>query len=126
MSKTYELVRDFVAEKKFKVINDDGENIVINYQMNTIFIFKIDEENFVSMILPDFAEVNEENYSDVVMNCNRLNEKLQQVKLYTMDSFIVASSEFYYLGKEDLVFQMQMSLDNLVAAKVRYQKIAGL
>ena len=126
MSKTYELVRDFVEEKKFKVINDDGENIVFNYQMNKIFFFKIDEENFVSMILPDFAEVNEENYSDVVMNCNRLNEKLQQVKLYTTGDFIVASSEFYYLGKEDLVFQIQMSLDNLVAAKVRYQKIAGL
>ena len=39
MNRTYELVRKIVQEQKYKVVDDDGENLVINYQMNAIFIF---------------------------------------------------------------------------------------
>ena len=68
MSRTYELVRKIVQEQKYKVVDDDGENLVINYQMNAIFIFAtMGVENFVSMVLPDFADVTEENFSEVVM-----------------------------------------------------------
>jgi hypothetical protein len=34
---------------------------------------------------------------------------------------IIAASEFFYMEKDDLVFQMKLSLSNLIAAKVNYQ-----
>ena len=126
MSRTYELVRKIVQEQKYKVVDDDGENLVINYQMNAIFIFvTMGVENFVSMVLPDFADVTEENFSEVVMNCHDLNAKELQVKYYTMEGRVVVSSEFYFLGKKDLLFQMKMALHNLIEAKVSYQRIDG-
>ena len=126
MNKTYKLVRKIVAEQKYKVIDDDGENIAINYQLNTIFFFmNLGDKSFVSIVLPDFAYVTEENFHDVVMNCHWLNSKVQQVKYYTIDEYIVAASEFYYKGKGDLEFQILKALDNLVAAKVSYNRMAG-
>ena len=45
------------------------------------------------------------------------------VKFYTINDVIIAASEFFYMEKEDLEFQMRVALSNLVAAKVSYRSL---
>lgn len=124
MNKTYNLVKEIVESWKYKVLEDDGEHIVIRYQMNVIHICPNEEDDtFLSMLLPNFDEVTEENYPDVVLRCHKLNEKMKQVKYYTINDVIIAASEFFYMEKDDLAFQMKLSLLNLIAAKVNYQNL---
>lgn len=122
MNKTYILIKEVIESWKYKVVEDDGEQIIIRYQMNTIhFCPNSGDETFVSVILPNFDDVNEDNYSEVVMRCHKLNEKMRQIKFYTIDDVIIAASEFFYMEKEDLEFQMKLSLKNLIEAKVSYR-----
>lgn len=122
MNKTYNLLKEIIQSWKYKVVEDDGEHIIIRYQMNVIHICPNEEdETFVSVLLPNFDDITDENYSEIVMRCHRLNEKLKQVKFYTTNDVIIVSSEFFYMEKEDLEFQMRLALGNLIAAKVSYR-----
>ena len=124
MNKSYNLVKEIIQSWKYKVLEDDGEHIIIRYQMNVIHICPSEEdETFVSILLPNFDDVTDENYSEVVVRCHRLNEKLKQVKFYTINDVIIAASEFFYMEKEDLEFQMRLALSNLIAAKVSYRSL---
>lgn len=121
MNKTYNLVKEIIESWKYKVLEDDGEHIIIRYQMNIIHICPNEEDaTFVSLLLPNFDDVTDENYSEIVMRCHKLNEKLKQIKLYTVNDVIIAASEFFYMEKEDLAFQLKLALNNLIAAKVSY------
>ena len=127
MNKTYNLVKEIIQSWKYKVVEDDGEHIIIRYQMNVIHICPNEEDaTFVSILLPNFDDVTDENYSEIVMRCHRLNEKLKQVKFYTINDVIIAASEFFYMEKEDLEFQMRVALSNLIAAKVSYRNLDNL
>lgn len=124
MNKTYNLVKEIIQSWKYKVVEDDGEHIIIRYQMNVIHICPNEEdETFVSILLPNFDDVTDENYFEIVMRCHRLNEKLKQVKFYTINDVIIAASEFFYMEKEDFAFQMRLALNNLIAAKVSYRSL---
>lgn len=127
MNKTYNLVKEIIQSWKYKVVEDDGEHIIIRYQMNVIHICPNEEdETFVSILLTNFDDVTDGNYSEIVMRCHRLNEKLKQVKFYTINDVIIAASEFFYMEKEDLAFQMRLALSNLIAAKVSYRNLDNL
>lgn len=122
MNKTYNLVKEIVESWKYKIMEDDGNHIIIRYQMNFIHICPNQgDDTFVSVLLPNFDDVNEDNYSEVVMRCHNLNEKLKQIKFYTIDDVIIAASEFFYMEKEDLAFQLKLALSNLIEGKVSYQ-----
>ena len=118
MNKTYILIKELIESWKYKVVEDDGEQIIIRYQMNTIhFCPNSGDETFVSVILPNFDDVNEDNYSKVVMP----EDERVRSNTYTIDDVIIAASEFFYMEKEDLEFQMKLSLKNLIEAKVSYR-----
>jgi len=123
MNKNYELLRKVVEDGNYKVLEDDGEHIIIRYQLNSIHLCpSSDDDRFVSILLPNFAEVTEDNYADVVTQCHKLNEQMKQVKLYTVNDVIIAAAEFYYQGKKDLAYQVQIGLSSVIAAKVSYNK----
>lgn len=124
MNKNYELVKKIVEDGKYKVLEDDGEHIIIHYQYNLIHLSPSSEDDqFVSVVLPNFAEVTQENFAEVLMRCHKLNEQMKQVKLYTVKDVIVAASEFFYKGEEDLAYQFEISLRSVIAAKVNYMKL---
>ena len=123
MNKNYELIKKIIEDGKYKVLEDDGEHITIRYQLNVLHVSPSQgDDNFVSVLLPNFADVTEENFAEVVMRCHKLNEQMKQVKLYTINDVIIAASEFYYMDEEDLVYQFKMSLSSVIAAKVNYRK----
>ena len=123
MNKNYELLRKVVEDGNYKVLEDDGEHIIIRYQLNSIHLCpSSDDDRFVSILLPNFAEISEDNYADVVIQCHKLNEQMKQVKLYTINDVIIAAAEFYYQGKKDLAYQVKIGLSRVIAAKVSFNK----
>ena len=123
MNNNYEAIKKVLEEGKYKIQEENGEQITIRYQLNSIHIFpSSDDDQFVSVLLPNFADVTEESYNDVVMRCHKLNEQMKQVKLYTINDVIIAASEFYYQGKKDLAYQVKIGLSSVIAAKVSYNK----
>ena len=124
MNKNYELIQKVVKDGKYKVLEDDGEHIVIRYQLNSIYICPSSEEDrFVSILLPNFADVTDENFPDVVMKCHKLNGTMKQVKLYTVNDVLIAGSEFFYMEEEDLAYQVKIALNAVLEAKVNYRKL---
>ena len=124
MNKNYELIQKVIKDGKYKVLEDDGEHIVIKYQLNSVHICPSSEEDrFVSILLPNFADVTEKNFPDVVMRCHKLNETMKQVKLYTINDVLIAGAEFFYMEEEDLAYQFKIALSSVLAAKVNYRKL---
>ena len=124
MNNNYEAIKKVLEEGKYKIQEENGEQITIRYQLNSIHIFpSSDDDQFVSVLLPNFADVTEESYNDVVMRCHKLNEQLKQVKLYTLNGVLIASAEFYYMEENDLAYQLKIALNSVVAAKVNYRKL---
>lgn len=124
MTKNYELIQKVIKDGKYKVLEDDGENIIIKYQLNSIHICPSSEEDqFVTILLSNFADVTEDNFPDVVMRCHKLNETMKQVKLYTVDDVLIAGAEFFYMEEEDLAYQVKIALNSVLAAKVNYKKL---
>ena len=124
MNKNYNLVKKAVEDGKYKILEDDGESIIICYQMNSIYICPDkDDDGFVAVLLSNFADLTDENTTEVMMRCHKLNIKMKMVKLYTVKDVVVASAEFYYIGRRDLGHQITMALNSLVAAKVSYRKL---
>ena len=124
MTKNYELIQKVIKDGKYKVLEDDGENIIIKYQLNSIHICPSSEEDqFVTILLSNFADVTEDNFPDVVMRCHKLNETMKQVKLYTVDDVLIAGAEFFYMEEEDLAYQVKIDLNSVLAAKVNYKKL---
>lgn len=124
MNKNYEAIKKVLEDGKYKIQEEDGEQITIRYQLKSIHIFpSSDDDQFVSVLLPNFADVTEESYFDVVMRCHKLNEQMKQVKLYTINDVLIASAEFYYMEENDLAYQLKIALNSVVAAKVNYRKL---
>lgn len=124
MNKNYEAVKKVLKDDKYKIQEEDGEQITIRYQLKSIHIFPSSEDDtFVSVFLSNFADVTEKNFAEVVMRCHKLNEQMKQVKFYTVKDVLIAASEFYYMEEDDLSFQIKLALNSLIAAKVNYKKL---
>lgn len=123
MNARCELIKKIINEHKYKIVEEDEDFIIIRYQMNTIHITSSEDDNFVTILLPRFTDVTEDNYVDVLMRCNKLNENMKQAKVYIMDDIIIATAEFYYMNESDLSFQISTGLNSVIAAKVNYRKL---
>lgn len=121
---TYQLIKDCIAVHKYQIVEEEGSCIVFRYQMNLMQIWaKENNDHFISIVLPNFAEVTDDNLSDVIMKCHKLNADVKQVKLYTYNNMILAAAEIYYQNEDDIDFQMQIALKNLILAKVQYYRL---
>lgn len=121
MNRTIEYVKNYISKKEYEILGEDENHMTIWYQLNNVFIFFHKEvEDFVTVMMTNFDEVTEDNFSEVIMRCHELNEQLMQVKFYTINNNVVVSSEFYFLEEKDLEFQFEKALEGLINAKVQY------
>ncbi len=123
---TFDLAKEFIAGRKYHILDEDRSSghLAFRYQMNTIHFWANSEDaDFFIMTLPNFADVTEENISQVKEICHHVNKDAKLIKLYVLNDVILASAEVYYLAKDDFEFQMQNALRHLVAGKVMYKKI---
>lgn len=96
-------------------VDNDGD-IMLHYQMKTIYVLTDDEEDpYISMMLPQFHEVEEGQETLVLAVCNKMTRELKLAKVYIDQTFknVTASCEFYYANEEALEQNLRKSLQML-------------
>ena len=96
-------------------VDNDGD-IMLHYQMKSIYVLTGDEEEpYISMMLPQFHEVEEGQETLVLAACNKMIRELKLAKVYIDQTFknVTATCEFYYANEESLEQNLRNSLQML-------------
>ena len=96
-------------------VDNDGD-IMLHYQMKTIYVLTGDEEEpYISMMLPQFHEVEEGQETLVLAVCNKMTRELKLAKVYIDQTFknVTATCEFFYANEESLEQNLRNSLQML-------------
>ena len=105
-------------------IDNDGD-IMLHYQMKTIYVLTGDEEDpYISMMLPQFHEVEEAQETLVLAVCNKMTRELKLAKVYIDQTFknVTATCEFYYANEESLEQNLRKSLQTLGVIRTVFRK----
>lgn len=96
-------------------VDNDGD-IMFRYQLKTIFVMMGDnEEPYISMMLPQFHEIEEGKETLVLAVCNKMTRELKMAKVYIDQTFksVTATCEFFYANEESLEQNLRNSLQML-------------
>lgn len=96
-------------------IDEDGD-IKFAYQLKTIFVMTADdEEPYVSVMLPQFHDIEEGKETVALAVCNKMTRELKFAKVYIDQTFnhVTATCEFYYSSKKSLLQNLERSLELL-------------
>ena len=96
-------------------VDNDGD-IMLHYQMKTIYVMTSDEEEpYISMMLPQFQEIEDGQETLVLAVCNKMTRELKLAKVYVDQTFksVTATCEFYYANEESLEQNLRNSLQML-------------
>ena len=96
-------------------LDSDGD-IMLHYQMKTIYVMTSDdEEPYISMMLPQFQEIEDGKETLVLAVCNKMTRELKLAKVYVDQTFksVTATCEFYYANEEALEQNLRNSLQML-------------
>ncbi len=114
--KKKELILKTLEKMGYSPEVDNEGDIMLHYQMKTIYVLTGDEEDpYISMMLPQFQEVEEGQETLVLAVCNKMTRELKFAKVYIDQTFknITASCEFYYANEESLEQNLRNSLQML-------------
>lgn len=96
-------------------VDNDGD-IMLHYQMKTIYVMTSDEEEpYISMMLPQFQEIEDGQETLVLAVCNKMTRELKLAKVYVDQTFknVTATCEFFYANEESLEQNLRNSLQML-------------
>ena len=96
-------------------VDNDGD-IMLCYQMKHIYVLTRDEEEpYVSVMLPQFHEIDEGQETLVLAVCNKMTRELKLAKVYIDQTFknVTATCEFFYANEESLEQNLRNSLQML-------------
>ena len=91
----------------------DGDGDI---KMKAIYVLTGDEdEPYISMMLPQFHEIDEGKETLVLAVCNKMTRELKLVKVYIDQTFknVTATCEFFYANEEALEQNLRNSLQML-------------
>ena len=116
-----EMILEAIETLGYKPHVDDDDDICVRFQMKSIFFMTgQEEEQYVSVILPQFYEVNEGEETLSLAVCNKVTRDLKLVKVYidqTLKS-VTASCEFFYTDMDSLMNNVEQALN--IVGMVRY------
>lgn len=105
-------------------VDNDGD-IKLLYQMKTIYVMTGDEEEpYISMMLPQFHEIEDGQETMVLAVCNKLTRELKLAKVYVDQTFknVTATCEFFYVNNEALEQNLRNSLQMLGVVRTVFRK----
>lgn len=105
-------------------IDGDGD-IFVYYQMKSIyFMTGQEEEKYVAIILPQFAEVKDGEEALTLAVCNKMVREIKLTKVYIDQTLknVSASCEFFYTDEECLKKSIDQSLNILGVMRSTFQK----
>lgn len=100
----------------YKPQKDDDGDLRIRYQMKSFYVMGTQlEENFLSVIFPQFYEFEEEEVTKVLAACNKVTRDIKLAKVYIDQTFknVTASCEFFYNDEEGMKVCLKKSLEIL-------------
>ena len=95
---------------------DGDDDIMLHYQMKAIYVLTGEEdEPYISMMLPQFHEIDEGKETLVLAVCNKMTRELKLVKVYIDQTFknVTATCEFFYANEKSLEQNLRNSLQML-------------
>jgi hypothetical protein len=104
---------------------DNEGDIMLHYQMKTIYVLiGDDEEPYVSMMLPQFHEIEEGQETLILAICNKMTRELKMIKVYIDQTFknVSATCEFFYTDEEALKQNLHQSLQILSVVRTVFRK----
>ena len=96
-------------------IDEDGD-IKVAYQLKTIYVMTSeDDEPYVSVMLPQFHEIEDGKETLALAVCNKMSRELKFAKVYIDQTFkhVTATCEFFYSGKKSLMQNLEKSFELL-------------
>ena len=105
-------------------VDDDGD-VMFRYQMKYLYVMNTrNDEPFVTLLLPQFNEVEDGKELLVLGVCNKLTRDLKLAKVYIDRSFknVSASCDFYYVNEEALEDNLKQSLQLLGSIRTVFRK----
>ena len=113
MTRKEELAAKTIEKLGYKPQTDKDGDLFVLYQMKHLYVTARDEEeNYMSVIYPQFAEIAEGEDTLTLAACNKLTRDLRLVKVYVDQTFkrVSASCEFYYTDEDGLQECLERSL----------------
>ena len=121
-----EMILEAIESLGYKPHVDDDGDICVRYQMKSIFFLTgLEEEQYVSVILPQFSEVQEGEETMTLAICNKVSREIKLAKVYidqTLKS-VTASCEFFYTDMDSLKNNVELSLNILGMVRSTYFKV---
>lgn len=111
-----ELILKTLEKMGFSPEMDSDGDIMLCYQMKHIYVMMGDEdEPYVSVMLPQFHEIDEGQETLVLAVCNKMTRELKLAKAYIDQTFknVTATCEFFYANEESLEQNLRNSLQML-------------
>jgi hypothetical protein len=111
-----ELILKTLEKMGFSPEMDSDGDIMLCYQMKHIYVMMGDEdEPYVSVMLPQFHEIDEGQETLVMVVCNKMTRELKLAKVYIDQTFknVTATCEFFYANEESLEQNLRNSLQML-------------
>lgn len=120
-----EMIMEAVASLGYVPQVDPDGDVLVRYQLKNIYVLVGQEDDpYVSVMLPQLAEVEEGEEKLALAICNKLTRDLKLAKLYLDHSLksVSASCEFYYSDMENMMNSLQHALTILGLVTREYVK----
>ena len=120
-----ELILKTLEKMEYSPEVDSDGDIMLCYQMKHIYVLTGDEEEpYVSMMLPQFHEIDEGQEILVMAVCNKMTRELKMAKVYIDHTFknVSAACEFFYANEEALEQSLRCSLQMLGVVRSIFRK----
>ncbi len=120
-----ELILSVLEKKGLKPEIDNDGDILIRYQMKSIFVIVGNvEDTYVAVLLPQFHEITDGEETLVLATCNKMTRDLKLVKVYVDQTFknVSATCEFFYSDEKSLEESIGHSLELLGVVRSVFRK----
>lgn len=120
-----EMILSVLEKKGLKPEIDNDGDILIRYQMKSIFVIVGNvEDTYVAVLLPQFHEIADGEETLVLATCNKMTRDLKLVKVYVDQTFknVSATCEFFYCDEKSLEESIGHSLELLGVARSVFRK----
>lgn len=112
MTKT-EMILKVIEDLGYKGKADDVGDVMVRYQMKTIYFMMGDEdEPYIAALYPQFSEIEEGEETLTLAVCNKVTREVKLAKVYIDQTFksVTASCEFFYTDEDSLRANIEYSL----------------
>ena len=120
-----EMILSILEKKGYKPEIDNDGDILIRYQMKSIFVIVGNiEDTYVSVLLPQFHEIVDGEETLVLATCNKMTRDLKMVKVYVDQTFkkVSATCEFFFSDEKSLEENIEHSLELLGVVRSVFRK----